>query len=183
MRALLALGASFALLAACGQSDNGDQALEEANASGNAASNAVEDTVRQSDVTPLEKEQALALIERRQDNYKRIGDAMKVITREIRTGSPNFEQLQQNSAVIAELAPQVRDWFPKGTGPDVGKTGALVEIWQNPEDFAEKAGNFNRAAQQFDRIAQRDDLAAIQAAHRDLGGSCKACHDVYREEH
>lgn len=182
MRALLALSAAAALLAACNQSGEEGQLLEEANASGEAASETLENRVEQSDAPPLAREQALALIEQRHDNYERIGDAMRTITRELRTGSPNFGQLRQNSATIAELAPQVQDWFPQGTGPDVGETEARVEIWQNPEDFAQRARNFNQAAQQFDRVAQTDDLDAIRAAHRELGATCKACHDTYREE-
>ena len=73
-------------------------------------------------------------------------------------------------------------WFPPGTGPDVGKTEAKAEIWQKPEDFAAKAQGFREAAAAFETAARGSDLAAIRSAHSNLGKSCKACHDSYREE-
>ncbi len=69
-----------------------------------------------------------------------------------------------------------------GTGPDVGKTDARAEIWQKPEDFAAKADSFNKAGMAFQAAARGTDVAAMKAAHGDLGKSCKACHDLYREE-
>ena len=80
------------------------------------------------------------------------------------------------------LAPKVSGWFPPGTGPDVGKTHAKPAIWQKPEDFAAKADAFAKAAASFNTAAQGNDVAAIKAAHGELGKSCKACHDLYREE-
>jgi cytochrome c556 len=64
----------------------------------------------------------------------------------------------------------------------VGKTEARAEIWQKPEDFAAKTQAFQQAATAFDSAAKGSDLAAIRSAHMDLGKSCKACHDLYREE-
>ena len=183
MRALLGLSASLALLAACNQSaDEGNAVLAEANASGAAASNAVESAVANLDAPPLEKEQALALMEQRHENYERIGDAMKGVTQQLRGDSPDLAEVRQHAATIAQLAPQVPSWFPAGTGPDVGETEARADIWANPEDFAAKARAFNENAQAFAAAAQGSDLTAIRAAHADLGKSCKACHDLYREK-
>jgi cytochrome c556 len=108
---------------------------------------------------------------------------MKVISRQLKGDSPDLAQVRQNAGVIATLAPQVQGWFPAGTGPDVGKTEAKAEIWQKPEDFAAKSRDFTQAAQAFQAAANGNDLAAIRAAHGNLGKSCKACHDLYREEH
>ena len=181
MRKMIA-GVAVMLLAACGSSGDGNGTLAEANSSGNDAAAAVENRIEQSAATPLQKEQALALMKKRHENYERIGDAMKVITRELKAESPDLAQVRQNAATVAQLAPQVPGWFPAGTGPDVGKTEARAEIWQKPEDFAAKARGFNEAAQAFNTAAQGNDVAAIRAAHANLGKSCKACHDLYREE-
>ena len=180
MRKLLLAVAMTGLLAACGQSD-GDNVVAEANATGNEASAAVENAVQNSDATPLQKEQALALMEERHENYERIGDAMKVITRELKASSPDLAQVRQHAGTIAQLAPQIPTWFPAGTGPDVGQTDAKAEIWQNKPDFESKAQAFNQAAQRFQAAAQGSDVEAIRAAHADLGKSCKACHDLYRQ--
>ena len=176
-------GAAALLLLGCDQSGEGNNVLAEANASGNEASNAVENAVQQLPATSLEKEQALALMEERHENYERIGDAMKVISRELKSQNPDLPQVRQHAATIAQLAPQIPGWFPPGTGPDVGRTEARAEIWQKPEDFAAKAHALNEAAQAFNAAAQGKDVAASRAAHADLGKSCKACHDLDREEH
>jgi len=170
------------LLAACNSAGDGNEALAEANSSGNAASATVENAVQQSNATPLQKEQALALMKQRHENYEKIGDAMKGISRELKGEAPNLSQVRTGAATIAQLAPQVPSWFPAGTGPDVGKTEARAEIWQKPEDFAAKAQAFREAAVAFNTAAQGTDLASIRSAHANLGKSCKGCHDLYREE-
>jgi cytochrome c556 len=182
MRAILALSTSVALLAACNEAGESNNVVAEATASGNEASNVVENMVEQSNAAPLEKQQALALMKQRHDNYEKIGDAMKAVTEQLRGDSPDLAQVRQHAGAIAQLAPQVRSWFPAGTGPDVGRTHAKAEIWTNPEDFAAKARAFNDAAQKFNAAAQGSDIAAIKSAHADLGKSCKACHDLYREK-
>jgi cytochrome c556 len=174
-------GVAVMLLAACDSARNGNEPLAEANASGNAAGAAVEKSVQQSNATPLQKEQALALMEQRHENYEKIGDAMKGISRELKGENPDLARVRTEAATIAQLAPQVPSWFPAGTGQDVGKTDARDEIWQKPEDFAAKARGFREAAAAFNTAAQGSDLASIRSAHANLGKSCKACHDLYRE--
>ncbi|HEV2748641.1 MAG TPA: cytochrome c [Allosphingosinicella sp.] len=175
-------GLAVMLLASCDSAGDGEEALAKAKASGNAAGLAVAKTVRQSNAAPLQKEQALALMKRRHENYEKIGDAMKGITRELKGDEPDLVRVRSGAATIAQLAPQVPSWFPAGTGPDVGKTDARAEIWQKPEDFAAKARAFREAALAFHKAARGSDLAAIRAAHTNLGKSCKGCHDLYREE-
>ena len=182
MRTIFA-GIAMMLLAACDASGEGGEPLAQANASGNAASAALENKVEQSSATPLQKEQALALMKERHENYEKIGDAMKVISRELKSENPDLAQIRKGAATINELAPQVPSWFPAGTGPDIGKTEARAEIWQKPEDFAAKAQAFQQAAASFNAAAQGSDLAAIRSAQGNLGKSCKGCHDLYREEH
>jgi len=179
-RHFLTAATAALILSACNQS--GDNALAEANATGNEASAAVENAVQNSSATPLQKEQALALMKERHEGYERIGDAMKVLGREFKGDSPDLAQVRTNADVIATLAPQVKTWFPAGTGPDVGDTDARADIWQKPEDFAAKSRDFEQAAARFQTAARGTDVAAMRAAHGDLGKSCKACHDLYREK-
>ncbi|HEU0133361.1 MAG TPA: cytochrome c [Allosphingosinicella sp.] len=175
-------GLTLMLLAACDSPGDGNATLAEANSSGNEAAAAVENAVQQSDATPLQKEQALALMKQRHENYEKIGDAMKAVSRELKGESSDLGKVRAGAATIAQLAPQVSTWFPAGTGPDVGKTEARAAIWEKPEDFAAKSRDFQQAAAAFDTAAKGSDLAAIRSAHGNLGKSCKACHDLYREE-
>jgi cytochrome c556 len=178
--ALTAL-ATLPLLTACNQASEDANSLAEANASGAEASNAIDNAIEAAG-TPLETEQALKVMKDRHENYEKIGDAMKVIGRELKGDGPDLAQVRQNADVIATLAPQVKTWFPQGTGPDVGKTDAKAEIWQKPDDFAAKARDLEQAALAFQTATQGNDVAAIRTAQANLGKSCKACHDLYREK-
>ena len=181
MNRLLLAAATAALLTACGQDDQGNNVtatLNEAQASGNAASAAFENQVAAADAPRLEKEQALALMKERHENYERIGKAMRAAKAGLDSNNP--AAVREAAGTINALAPQAAAWFPEGTGPDVGKTEAKAEIWQKPEDFAAKTRAFNQAATAFQAAAQGNDVAAVRAAHANLGKSCKACHDSYR---
>ncbi|HYW16927.1 MAG TPA: cytochrome c [Allosphingosinicella sp.] len=179
---MMIAGVAVMLLAACSSPEDGNGTLAEANSSGNEAAAAIENKVLQSDATPLQKEQALALMKERHEGYEKIGDAMKAVSRELKGESPNLGNVRAGAATIAQLAPKVSGWFPAGTGPDVGKTEARAAIWEKPEDFAAKSRDFQEAAIAFETAAKGSDLAAIRSAHGNLGKSCKGCHDLYREE-
>jgi cytochrome c556 len=123
------------------------------------------------------------VIKAREAHYKEIGKAMKGIGDELKKSAPDVKVIQANAATIDRLAPQVPGWFPAGTGPESGvKTEARAEIWSKPQDFSAAAANFATAAKQFNATAQTGDLAAIGAAMKQLGGSCKGCHDKFRNE-
>lgn len=123
------------------------------------------------------------VIKAREAHYKEIGKAMKGIGDELKKSAPDVKVIQANAATIDRLAPQVPGWFPAGTGPEAGvKTEARAEIWTKPEEFSAAATNFATAARQFNATAQTGDIAAIGAAMKQLGGSCKGCHDKFRTE-
>jgi cytochrome c556 len=181
MKKLLAASAALALLAGCNSQAGGNEALNEANASGNEASAAVENAVAASPATPLQKEQALALMKERHENYEKIGKAMRAAKKGLDGNDP--AAVKQAAATINELAPQAANWFPAGTGPDVGKTEAKAEIWQQAEQFQKGMAEFRQAAADFNQSAQGNDVEAMKAAHAKLGGTCKSCHERFRTEH
>ena len=130
----------------------------------------------------LPKSKALAIMHERHEGMEKIGDTNKLLRREITSSSPFMPAIQSGAATIAGLSKKANGWFPAGTGPDVGKTGAKPEIWQNQRDFVAKLHNFQAAAQAFNAAARSGDMSAIKARYSDLGGTCKACHDSYRSE-
>ena len=178
MNRLLIAAAACALIAGC----RGQEQANQAEAPGNQVMPSAE-TRTAGLGGPVDAERAKQLMHERHEGMEEIGDAMKLVSRELKRDTPDLAQVRSGAGTMAELAPRVSGWFPPGTGPDVGKTEAKAEIWQKPEDFASKTNAFQQAAQRFNAAAQGQDLAAIRAAHGDLGKSCKACHDPYREEH
>jgi cytochrome c556 len=184
---LFAATAALTLLAGCREAAEDAPENEAQSAATNAAREAPDGTGNTSDPTganalgaAVSGERAKQLMHERHEGMEDIGDAMKVLSRELKGDNPNLSAVRTNAAVIANLAPRVSGWFPPGTGPEVGKTESKPEIWQKPQDFAIKTRDFQQAAARFNTAALGTDVAAMKAAHGDLGKSCKACHDPYR---
>lgn len=119
----------------------------------------------------------------RHENFEAIGDAAKVIADELKASAPDLAKLQAAAATINGFAPKVAGWFPAGSGPADGiKTDGLQAIWEKPEEFKQQADKFVAETAKFQALAQAGDLAAIGAGMQALGGTCKGCHDKFREE-
>jgi cytochrome c556 len=186
---LAGAAAALALLSACQQQQQAENQADSAatnnatvppEAQENGAANSAAAVIP---TQPVTREAAAKIMHDRHENYERMGDAMKAVTRELKEASPDLAAVRQHAATFAQLGPQMPSWFPPGSGPDVGKTEAKAEIWRKPEDFVAKSRAFTQAALAFQTAAGGNDVAAIKAAHGNLGKSCKACHDLYREEH
>jgi cytochrome c556 len=125
---------------------------------------------------------AAAVMHERHEGMETLGKTTKAINRELQGGSPDMAAIHAGAGQIADLSRKASGWFPAGTGPEAGKTGAKAEIWQDPQDFSAKLHNFQAAAQAFNVAAMSGDTNAIKAKFSELGGTCKACHDKYRAE-
>ena len=126
--------------------------------------------------------EAASVMHERHEGMEAVGKANKAIRRALEGSSPDLAVVRSSASRMAELSHKASHWFPAGTGPDVGKTGAKPEIWQNPQDFAAKVGAFQKAAAAFQSTTAGTDVAAIKASFAELGKSCKSCHDKYRSE-
>ena len=183
MRIVL-LAASLTLLAACGGPETSQANNSAANISNDAqpeaTANASNAMVLLTPVT--NKEQALKIMHERHEGMEAVGKNTKTLKRELQGSAPNLATVRQSAAAMADLSKKASGWFPKGTGPDVGKTGAKPEIWQNGKDFSAKLAAFQKAAQALNAAARGSDVGAMKDRFADLGGTCKACHDKYRAE-
>src|SRR5882672_10176823 len=79
--------------------------------------------------TPVETQKA------RHEHYEQLGKAFKAVRDQMNAASPDFATLRKNAEVVNEASVDQQQWFPKGTGPEAGKTRALPEIWSKPADF------------------------------------------------
>jgi cytochrome c556 len=130
----------------------------------------------------LPKSKALAIMHERHEGMETIGKNFKALHRELDAASPDLNAVRASARNIQALSAKASHWFPRGTGPELGKTGAKTEIWQNPQDFITKMRDFQAEARAFSAAAGSSDLALIRAQSGDLGQACKACHDKYRSE-
>jgi len=127
---------------------------------------------------------AAKVMRARHEGMETIGKNNKVLVRELQGGSPDIATVRAAAATIAKLSMEASDWFPEGTGPESGKTGAKPEIWkpENKADFAAKLHDFQIAAPAFANSTAGTDVNAMKARFKTLSGTCKACHDKYRSE-
>ena len=81
---------------------------------------------------------------------------------------------------LAAASQTAKDIFPEDSA--VGETEAKQEIWDNPEQFQEAVNKFETAAANFQQAVEGGDQAQIGPALKELGGSCKNCHDDFRQK-
>ena len=185
--ALIAATIASALLSACGgpqtssanntQSNMSDTASPPATASGSTVTPG-----SAPDMTAVSGDQAKTVMHERHEGMETIGKTTKALKRQLDSASPDMAAVSAGAAQLNDLAGKASGWFHAGTGPDVGKTGAKPEIWQNQQDFAAKLHNFQEAAKAFNAAAMSGEATAIKSKFGELGQSCKACHDKYRSE-
>ena len=72
----------------------------------------------------------------------------------------------------------VLDGFPDDSVSD--DSDAKDEIWLDWEDFEAKYGKMREATAALDKAANGGDEAAMKAAFKETGGSCKGCHKAYK---
>jgi len=117
----------------------------------------------------------------RHDHYKELGDAFKAVRDASKASSPDFAALEKGAEIVNKASVDQQQWFPKGTGPEAGKTRALPEIWSKPDDFTAAQKMFSDRAPKLLAAAKTKDVDAITAAFKDVGGACKNCHDTFRK--
>jgi cytochrome c556 len=79
---------------------------------------------------------------------------------------------------LANGAKEMERIFQEGS--NVGDSEALPLIWEEPDAFAEAVAKMQAATAALVTAAEGGDREAIGAAFREVGGSCRGCHDRYR---
>lgn len=120
------------------------------------------------------------LLKARRDHYNALGDANKAIRDLSRDRNPDFAAIEKAAQRVVDASINQSKWFPKGTGPEAGKTRALPDIWAKPAEFEAAQKMFADRAPALLAAAQAKDVRALQNALRDVGASCKNCHDQFR---
>ena len=182
--ALFAATIASALLSACGGPQTSQANNTQANMSGSASPPATASAhpVNVS-MEPVDKDTAAKLMHERHEAMEKMGKASKAMKRTLDATPLDLSALQQAAPPIFDTtAAKIASWFPAGTGPDVGKTGAKPDIWKNPKDFAQKASDFEAATKELGNAMTAAKPDQIKAAFTKVQGACKACHDKYRAE-
>lgn len=116
----------------------------------------------------------------RHDNYEMLGANMKVLQDNFRSETPDMTAANAAAVNVKAFADAMGDWFPAGTGPDSGiESEAKANIWTDRATFDAAHA---RLKEEAGKLAAATDAAAFKAQFPATGGSCKNCHDTFREE-
>ena len=94
-------------------------------------------------------------------------------------GDPS--KIAGHAKAVASLGSELHLVFPEGS--NVEDSEALAAIWEKPEEFATAVAAAEEAMAALGEVAESGDMKAIGAAFRDVGKSCKGCHDNFRVAH
>ena len=110
------------------------------------------------------------------NNFGPIADMLK--------GKIEYDQaaVEKHAAVVQTMSTLVGDIFPEGSDPLAGETNALMEIWDEPDAFADKVAEFEETSLALVEASKSGDKGELAAAVKDVGASCKACHDDFRRD-
>ena len=91
----------------------------------------------------------------------------------------DFDHMQSQASAMAETLSTIDDIFPAASSSDAGETEALASIWEDADGFAEAVTASQEAANSFVAAAQSGE--GVGQAFGALAGTCKGCHDNYRQ--
>ncbi len=126
----------------------------------------------------------MAIAKYRHESFEALGKHMKatslIVKGEVAVPAAD---LTQHATALHLAATSMAAWFPPGTGPDSKvATDALQKVWTDAAGFEAKRADFEAASATLVEKAKANDVDGFKAAFKDVGGTCKACHDGYRKE-
>ncbi len=119
-------------------------------------------------------------IEHRQAIMEAIGGHFSAVFSTLKGPASEAANHQFHAETIARLAHMSRDVFPEGS--DKGKTEAKADIWDKPDAFQEALDTFVTRADAFAAASKTGDRGELAKAAKNLGGSCKGCHDDFKKD-
>lgn len=118
------------------------------------------------------RQKALSIM---QNNFAVMGDMVKG---DIAFDSVIFNERANDFAALAGI-PWI-GFSQEGAMPG-NNTDALPAIWDNWEDFVERADQLQNDAKSLQQAAASGDESAIRGAFLAAAKNCKGCHDQYKD--
>ncbi len=117
-------------------------------------------------------------IDYRQGVMGAIGGNMASTAAIVIDGADFGENLLMHVRFLVDATQDIPSLFPEGS--DFGETDALPSIWEEPEKFAERSRENHEAAIALLEAVEQGDETVVRSAFRDLGQSCRSCHEDFR---
>ncbi|GAB3099159.1 cytochrome c [Pseudomaricurvus hydrocarbonicus] len=118
-------------------------------------------------------------IKHREATMEAIGGHFSSVFATLKSPEALGDENQFHAESIARLARIAVERFPEGSGD--GETDALPAIWEKPEEFKKAMDAFVTKADAFAVASKSGDLKSFAGAAKELGGTCKGCHDDFKD--
>lgn len=123
------------------------------------------------------------LVSHRQSELRRMGAAMRVIGRFLKSEGANVTDVGASAEVIRAVAAELTpDLFPEGSAIGVGLSAARPEIWREWDIFKERATALQTAATRLTVAAATGNAEAVRGPIVEVAQACGACHELFRRK-
>ena len=127
--------------------------------------------------TAIAHKGATGIIKERMDEFSHARFQLKQLRQAAQ--AKEFETISAITSDMLDWAERMPDAFPVGS--DGAPSEAAPTIWSDPQGFAAAIARYEGAIRQLNQSALRQDHETLMPAFRELGASCKACHQRYRQ--
>ncbi len=121
-------------------------------------------------------------IEYRKKLFSAVGGHMTAMKLILQGKAGMIEDLPRHANAMAGLSKAAKNAFPKGSGPEAGKTRAKAKIWEDTAEFNKALVRWEEKAAALAEIVKTGDKAKAFAAFGEMGDQgCGGCHKPFRE--
>lgn len=95
--------------------------------------------------------------------------------------APYDAKVAADNAAVVEMMSKL-PWAAFGPGTDKGDTKAKPDVWSDAAGYKKASEDMMTAVAQLNTAAKTNNLDALKTAFGGAAKTCKACHDVYRND-
>ena len=128
-------------------------------------------------LTPLlANEDAKGVIKERMDNFKMSKKMMQTIHKSIQ--NEDFVTIEKSATTLHNWSKEMIKYFPEGS--DGAPSEASADIWLDPDGFKKAVSNFKLVSLKLINNSKEKDFDKTVDSFRSLAGTCKGCHQKFR---
>lgn len=128
-------------------------------------------------LTPLlANEDAKGVVKERMDNFKMSKKMMQTIHKSIQ--NEDFVKIEKSATTLHNWSKEMIKYFPEGS--DGAPSEASANIWLDPDGFKKAVNNFELASLKLINNSKEKDFDKTVDSFRSLAGTCKGCHQKFR---
>ena len=128
-------------------------------------------------ITPLLANEGLErIVKERINKFKMSKKMMQTIHKSIQ--NEDFGTIEKSATTLYNWSKEMIKYFPEGS--DGAPSEASADIWLDPDGFKKAVNNFELASLKLINNSKEKDFDKTVDSFRSLAGTCKGCHQKFR---